>query len=143
MSKLIILRGLPGSGKTTHSIKYVQMGYKRISLDDLRNMIDNGQYSKANEKYIQDLAQTAIALALQSGLNVIYDATNLNSYHIKWAKVLCRDTRTELEIINIDTPLDICILRDLERNVGRVGRDVIMRMYNRYFVNGEFPGVEE
>jgi predicted kinase len=143
MAKLLLLRGLPCSGKTTHSIKYVQIGYKRISLDDLRNMIDNGAYSKSNEKYIQDLAQTAIALALQSDFNVIYDATNLNPYHIKFAKSICRDTRSELQIVDLNTPLSICLQRDLERSHGRVGRDVIMKMYNRYFINGEFPKVEE
>jgi predicted kinase len=144
MNNLVILRGLPASGKTVYSMSYVRQNYKRINLDDLRNMIDNGVYSKSNEAYITDLAQTATALALQSGFNVIFDACNLNPYHIKFAKALCRDTRSTLDIIDIKTPLDICIARDLARNYGRVGRDVIIKMHSRWVdSNGEFPPIED
>lgn len=143
MAKLVMLRGLPASGKSTQALKLVMQGYKRVNADDLRLMVDNGMYSKANEKYITDVMQTMAALALQSGLNVVYDNTSLNPFHVKWARALCRDLRCELEIVDMKTPLDICIQRDLERTKGRVGKDVIMKMYNRYFINGEFPKVED
>ena len=143
MAKLVMLRGLPASGKSTHALKLVLQGYKRVNADDLRLMVDNGNYSKANEKYITDVMQTMAALGLQSGFNVVFDNTNFNPFHVKWAKALCRDLRSELEIIDVKTPLDICIQRDLERTKGRVGKDVIMKMYNRWFINGEFPKVEE
>lgn len=141
MSKLILLRGLPASGKTIYSLKYVQQGYKRINFDDLRLMVDNGLYTKSNDKYIVDVAQTMVALALQSGLDVVYDNCNLNPYHYKWAKSLCRDTRSELEVIDLETPLETCLTRDLARTQGRVGKEVIMKMYNKYFINGKFPEV--
>ena len=143
MSKMVMLRGLPGSGKSFHSLKLVQQGYKRINGDDLRMLVDNGVYSKDNEKYIVDIMQTMAALALQSGLNVVMDNTNFNPYWTKWARSLCRDTRSELEILDIKTPLEVCVARDLERTRGRVGKDVIMKMYNRYFINGKFPEVEQ
>lgn len=143
MAKLVLLRGLPASGKSTYSAQLVMQGYKRINADDLRVMVDNGSYSKANEKFITDVMQTMAALALQSGLNVVYDNTNFNPFHVRWAKALCRDTRSELEIVDIKTPLEVCITRDLERTKGRVGKDVIMKIYNRYFVNGQFPPVVE
>ena len=141
MAKLIVLRGLPASGKTVHSLKYVQQGFKRVSVDDLRLSIDNGVYYRQGEQFLQDVAQTIIALALQNNFDVISDNCNLNPYHINYAKSICRDTRSELQIIDIITPLEVCIERDLRRNVGRVGRDVIMKMYTKYFgPNGEFPG---
>ena len=143
MSKLVLLRGLPASGKSTYSAQLVMQGYKRINADDLRLMVDNGSYSKSNEKFITDVMQCMAALALQDGLNVVMDNTNFNPFHIKWAKALSRDTRAELEIVDIKTPLEICVQRDLERTKGRVGKDVIMKMYKRWFVNGEFPKVEE
>lgn len=143
MAKLVLLRGLPASGKSTYSAQLVLQGYKRINADDLRVMVDNGSYSKANEKYITDVMQTMAALALQSGLNVVYDNTNFNPFHVRWAKALARDLRCELEIVDIKTPLEVCILRDLERTKGRVGKDVIMKIYNRYFINGQFPTVED
>jgi predicted kinase len=139
MSKLVILRGLPCSGKTTYAAQLVLKGYKRVNHEDLRVMVDNGIYSKQNENYIVDVAQTMVALALQNNLDVVYDNYNLNSYIIKWAKSLCRDLRAEIEIVNFDTPLDVCIKRDLDRNKGRVGRDVILKMKDKYFLNDKFP----
>ena len=53
--KLILMRGLPASGKTTECKNLLLMhkgSYKRINRDDLRAMIDNGKWSKQNEKYI-------------------------------------------------------------------------------------------
>lgn len=143
MAKLVLLRGLPASGKSTYSAQLVMRGYKRVNADDLRLMVDNGVYTKPNEKYITDVMQTMAALALQSGYNVVYDNTNFNPFHYKWALGLCRELRCELEVVDIKTPLEVCVQRDLERTKGRVGKDVIMRMYNRWFVNGEFPKVEE
>lgn len=142
MSKMVVLRGLPASGKSVYALSLVNKGYKRINADDLRQMIDNGVYSKSNEKYITDLMQTMVGLALRSGFDVVLDNTNLNTYHINWAKDLCKEYHVELEIININTPIHICVERDLARTQGRVGRDVIMKMYNKYFVDGQFPGVE-
>lgn len=139
MSKLVLLRGLPASGKSTYAARLVMEGFKRVNYDDLRLMIDNGIYSKQAEKFIVDVAQTMVALALQNGLNVVYDNTNFNPYHIKWAKALVRDTRSELEIVDIKTPVDVCVARDLERTKGRVGKDVIMKMYTKWFINGQFP----
>lgn len=143
MSKLVLLRGLPASGKSTHALKLVMQGYKRVNADDLRLMVDNGNYTKANEKYITDVMQTMAALALQGGFSVVVDNTNFNPFHIKYFKALCRDLRAELEIVDIKTPLEVCIQRDLERTKGRVGKDVITKMYNRWFINGEFPKVED
>ena len=139
MSTLVLLRGLPAAGKTIHSLGLVKQGYKRVNADDLRLLIDNGSYSKSNEKYITEVMQTIVTLGLQSGFNVVMDNTNLNPYWISWAKTLCQDLRCKLEIIDIDTPLDVCIQRDLNRTTGRVGKDVIMKLYNKYFIGGAFP----
>ena len=47
MSKLLILKGLPASGKTTEAKRLViEENFKRVSKDDLRAMIDNSKWSK-------------------------------------------------------------------------------------------------
>lgn len=142
MAKLVVLRGLPASGKSTLAAQLVMQGFKRVNFDDLRLMIDNGFYTKQNEKYIVDVAQTMAALALQSGYNVVFDNTNFNPFHIKWARSLAKELNAELEIQDVITPLEVCIERDLNRNQGRVGRDVIIKMHNKWFVNGKFPKLD-
>jgi predicted kinase len=141
MPKLVFLRGLPASGKSLYAAKLVAQGYKRINFDDLRISIDNGAHSKSNEKFIHDTGQAIAALALQTGYDVVYDNTNFAAFHYRWAVALCRDLRCELEVVDIDTPVQVCIDRDLARTSGRVGKDVITDMYYRYFKDGKFPGV--
>lgn len=136
MAKLIVLKGLPASGKSVYAAQLVQQGYVRVNKDDLRVSIFNGQYSKDNEAFINSIAESIIAQALQANLNVISDNTNLNPYHLKFAKAICRDTRTELEVLHINTPLATCLQRDLARTHGRVGRDVILKIYNKYYKEG-------
>lgn len=137
MAKLVVLRGLPACGKSTHAAQLVLQGYKRVNKDDLRMIIDNGAYSKDNERLITTIANNIMESALASGFNVVSDNTNLNKYHIAHCQMLARMCKAEIEIITFDTPLDVCLARDLARTHGRVGKDVIMKMYARYYRDGK------
>ncbi len=141
--KLIVLRGLPASGKSWTAVQYVMKGFKRVNADDLRNSIDNGVYSKDGERYLFKIMSIMIKEALKDGYSVIYDNTNFNPYHIKTCRQIAEQLKVELEIIDIDTPLAVCLERDLQRSVGRVGKEVIMRMYNKWFKDGIFPPIPE
>jgi predicted kinase len=55
-SKVILCVGIPASGKTTWAKEQVKNGggkWKRVNKDDLRAMVDCGQFSKSNEKVYQ------------------------------------------------------------------------------------------
>lgn len=51
MQKVIVLKGLPASGKSTWAKNLVlkDSTYKRINKDDLRAMLDASKFSKENE----------------------------------------------------------------------------------------------
>ena len=58
MTELIMARGLPGSGKTTWAKGQVEKSggrYKRVNRDDLRAMLDAGQWSKQNERMVREV----------------------------------------------------------------------------------------
>jgi len=139
MAKLVILRGLPASGKSTHAARLVMQGYKRINADDLRMSIDNNLWSKDNEKLINELMERMVRLFLNAGYNVVLDNTNLNPYKVRAAIDIANEQAADIEILDIETPVEVCLQRDLERTRGRVGKEVIMRMYNKWFKNGQFP----
>lgn len=139
MAKLVILRGLPASGKSTHSARLVQQGYKRINADDLRLSIDNNVYTKDNERLINELMLLMIENFLNKGYNVVLDNTNLNPYKVSAAKDAANKAKAEIEILDIITPVEVCLERDLNRTQGRVGKEVIMSMYNKWCKNGKFP----
>lgn len=80
MKKVILMKGLPGSGKSTYAKKIVTDNpeqYKRINRDDLRLMFDNSFTSKANETFIRSVRALLILKTLESGKSVIVDDTNL------------------------------------------------------------------
>ena len=132
--KVIILKGLPASGKSTIAKELVAKSgynYQRINKDDLRHMLHDSQWSKNNEKIILKTRDALINLYLSEGKSVIIDDTNFHQPHIDTIKSIAEKYGAECEVRFIDTPLEECIARDLKRP-NSVGKDVIMRMYNQY-----------
>ena len=80
MKKVYLTKGLPGSGKSTWAKEMVSKNpnsYKRVNKDDLRAMLDNGKHSEDAEKFILNVRDSIILLALENGKHVIVDDTNL------------------------------------------------------------------
>lgn len=138
--KVVILRGLPASGKSVYAAQLVmQKRYKRLNKDDLRAMLDNETYSRNNEDFINSILYCLMDFILENDWNVVIDNTNFNNKYVLKYKEIAKKHNAEVEIVDIDVPLQTCINRDLERDQGRVGKEVITKIYNRHFKNGKFP----
>jgi len=76
--KLILMMGVPGSGKSTYAKKYLDEKTVIISRDSLREMI-RGEYifNPTYEHLIKDIDRYAIRKALEEGFSVIVDETNI------------------------------------------------------------------
>jgi predicted kinase len=141
--EIIILRGVPGCGKTTWARAYIseRYWYKRIGRDDLRKMLDFGEYSAHNEKFIRQVRDRLIRECLQDGYSVIIDDTNLKNRDIReigraafiYSHVIGvqRDVAVPIRIIDFDTPLEECIQRDALRE-RPVGAERIREMHNEF-----------
>ncbi len=132
-----ILKGLPASGKSTWAKEQVQKSQghtKRVNKDDLRAMLDDGKYSKNNEKFVLLVRDMLILEALRQGHSVIVDDTNLNPKHEEDIRQIVKDyisTPIQFVVKEFDTPIDECIARDLKRP-NSVGADVIRQMAKRW-----------
>lgn len=142
MKKVILLKGLPASGKSTYAKKLIREypgAYKRINKDDLRAMMDNSYHSKGNEKFVLKVRDFIIMEALRDGKHVIIDDTNLASKHEVRVRQLVDMYKKEsghqatVEVKFFDIPLEECIRRDLKRQ-NSVGERVIRRMYNQFIL---------
>jgi predicted kinase len=138
MPKIIILKGLPASSKSTWSKEQVAKdpNTKRVSKDDLRLMLDNSRHSKANEKFVLKVRDFTIMEAINDGHNIIVDDTNLHPKHEERIRELAKTAKlkTTVEINDsfLEVPLEECIKRDLKRP-NSVGEKVIRDMHKQAF----------
>lgn len=144
MKKVLIYKGLPGSGKSTAARKLIDENpgvYKRINKDDLRAMLDNSKFSKSNEKFVLKLRDALILEALADGKHVIIDDTNIHPKHAQRIAQLVKG-QAEVDIVDfMHVDVDTCIARDLKRP-NSVGSAVIRRMWQEYLKNEVPPLVQ-
>lgn len=135
MSKLIICRGLPASGKSTWAKQWVLEDPEhrvRINQDDIRLML--GKYwVPSREKLVQEIQFDAIVEALCREFDVVIDNTNLNKKVLDQFNRLIKTFEDyEIEYKDFfDTPLSVCIERDKNRDL-QVTEKVIRSFYNNY-----------
>ena len=118
MSELIILRGLPASGKSTwarvHQLE--APGALIVNRDALRRMLHGDRpHSHADEAVTRLVRDAIISVALREGRSVISDDTNLTPKHVADLTTLARCYGATVRIVALDTPLDVCIRRDAAR----------------------------
>ena len=134
MTKLIMLKGLPASGKSSWSLEQIKKGgYVRVSVDDIRNNVYGG-WSQKRESNVLRMRNAMIREGLEQGRNVIVDATNLNPKHEKCLREIADEMGVKFEINDsfLDITPEECIERDLHRGEKAVGAGVIWEMYYKY-----------
>jgi predicted kinase len=136
---VILTRGLPASGKSTWSKQHVQISngsVKRVNKDDLRSMLDSDAWSKSNERFILELRDQIILMALEAGRHIIVDDTNLNPVHWFHISALVGDKAQVLLKDFMDVPVAECIARNKARAANpaevAVPPDVIPRMVKQW-----------
>lgn len=145
MTQLLITRGLPGCGKTTKAREWVAADREhraRVNRDDIRAMLDDGQFVKGvTEPRILAARDAAISSLLAKGVDVISDDTNLPQRTARDLAKLARRAGADLVVIDLTAvPLATC----LERNAARtdkhpVPEDAIRDMHARYLAGRSHP----
>jgi predicted kinase len=147
MKRVLILRGLPASGKSTFARKFIDENkgeWKRLNKDELRAMLDNSDHSLANEKFVERMRDFILVEALKEGKHVVIDDTNLSNRPIERIQQVIgryeKETREQIKIEFkiMETSLEECLARD-EIREKKVGRDVIMRMYIDHIAKEKTP----
>lgn len=131
--ELIMLRGLPGSGKTTwaHAYLVAHPTAVRVNRDELRAMLHGARpWSAADEAVTTRVRDALICQALLLGRTVISDDTNLEPYHLSTLTALAAPFGVTVRVVEMATPLEACIARDARRE-RPVGADMIRRMADR------------
>ena len=136
MSKMIMMVGCPGSGKSTFAKTMIENNENMVivSRDEIRYSIvkEDEPYFAREDDVIAEYYYT-IAKNLDEGKTVIADATQLNPKGRKKVftnvKFLAKEPFT-VETILFNVPIETCIKRnDFRSGRRRVPHSVIKRMY--------------
>lgn len=133
MAKLIILVGLPGSGKSTYakSIMDPEGQLQYCSSDKIREELYGDENIQGDPNKVFRVLHNKVKNLLDRGYDVIYDATNVTRKNrrsiIQEVKKYC----DEIEAHIIWAPVGQCISRDRDRKRS-VGEDVIRKFLHRW-----------
>jgi len=137
-NKLIICQGVPASGKTTWAKNHINnmqesgdYSWVRVNRDDLRRSTGVNYHFK-NEAYITEIEHAAIFTALNNGLNVISDNTNLNPKFLNQLTDKCEELSYQYEIKEFNITFEEALRRDAGRE-GEVGKKVLKQFFSKYF----------
>ena len=141
--KLILLVGIPGSGKTTYAKNYIKSNFNTIHLssDSIRAELYGDESIQGNPSEVFSLMQTRTIEALNEGKDVIYDATNITRRDRSYMIDICPKF-AKIEAHIIWAPIEECIKRDAARD-RTVGKEVIDKMLKRFQAVYYDEGIDE
>ena len=103
MNEMIIIRGIPGSGKSSIAEEYASKGYAVLSTDDY--------FTDANGLYVFDGSKISIAHAWNRGrarlllsagiLNIVIDNTNTQAWEYSTYIDLAKTHKYDVKIIRV------------------------------------------
>ncbi len=147
MRTILILRGLPGSGKTTYANEFIknEPSFKRVNKDHIRLMLDNGLYTKQNEKVVVSVQEDLIRKFINDGFNVIVDNTNLIQSTVNQIYKIASDIG---DVCVVEHWMNVTVEECLERNSKREGSarvldSVITIMASKHHVGGRRSGIDK
>lgn len=141
MAQFKMLIGLPGSGKTTFARSLLQNdeGWVHLASDGITQRNHLPGQSIDNQNTFEEMYRET-ACHLESGNNVIYDATNLASKRRKSVLNRIGKFQPETEAIVFLTPYKVLKSRNSRRQDAERVPDPIMERYIRAF---QFPRKDE
>lgn len=132
--KLLALKGLPASGKSTKAKLLVEdEGYFRTNKDTIRKEMFGDDYKRKDEKKVVKERDRLVRKALSEGKNVVVDDTNLNPVHIKDLLNIAKEFNVDFEVDDsfLQVPIAECIERDKNREES-VGEQTIRQMFHDF-----------
>ena len=137
--KLILMQGLPCSGKTEYSKRYVkEHGDEKVCIinrDSIRGMLNPIKWTHDIEQLTKKIKRIAIINSLSMGFTTIIDETNLTkdkleSYR-KYLDFSGIHNQIEIFVIHVNTPFNTCLLRNrLREDRWRLSEERMQEMHD-------------
>ena len=145
--KIILTRGIPGSGKSTWARAWVAESPEtriRINNDDIRNMLGN-YWVPSREDLVSFIKHKSAVAAMGHGYDIVVDNMNLNPKEVNfWETIIDshnKDTegvnlgfekyKYEIEFKDFFIPVEECLKRDAMRP-NPIGEKTIKDIWRKY-----------
>lgn len=130
MSKLVILRGLPASGKSTYTKELLDLGYCCISYDAIHKALFGRYRFEHFRSTVIPAAESMAAILYKERMDVVIDNTNMKQWQVNGWKKLFPGYDVQVKVVH--PGLSECLVRNVARTVQRgnmsVPNNVIMDM---------------
>ena len=118
--RIIVLVGLPGSGKSTYLDR---RGITPISSDAIRQLLADDATDQTIHGRVFSTVRYLVRQRLAIGRPVTYvDATHLAPRERRPYIKIAQQTGSRAEALFFDVPLEICLERNIKRDAHRAGR---------------------
>ena len=138
---LILMRGAPGSGKST-LIKDSGLSNYAISLDELRRLLaaeESCQLPTSVNKEAYALLHSILQTRVQKGKLIILDAVNASVDHIKGSIELAENYGYNVVYFQMQTSLEQCLENNLCRPVYSRASDEKIRKFHEMIKTTKLP----
>jgi len=143
-NKMILLCGLPASGKSTYTKKLQEKGYKIHSSDAIREELYGDASIVEDHAKVFDILHSRLIKDLVDGLDVVFDATNI-SYKKRMGflqKVKKVKLNVECIAVYFATPYEDCLKNNNKRE-RLVPEHVIKNMYLNLYIPQLYEGFDK
>lgn len=129
-NKLILLVGIPASGKSTLSQKLIAKGFHCLNADSIRLELYGNEITQGNAEDVFKIFFERMDALLKDGKSILVDNTNLKPEHRKQIIDRAKSSNyQDIQIWLLDVPLEVCLERNRNRE-RQLPEDVITHMYN-------------
>lgn len=136
MKRLIMLIGVPGSGKTTLAKKVAERGFTVMNADSIREELYGDARQQGDPKEVFTLFFERLEKEMAEGKDIVVDNTNINTKQRK--PILERAEKfgyKDVQLWLLDVPLEVCLARNKTRD-RVVEEDIVANMFSELDRNG-------
>lgn len=123
MNELIIVRGLPGSGKSTYAQKFVKLGYLHVEADQYFMHGNEYHYDASKIKQAHDFCQERFSQFIMAGENVIVSNTFTRFLEMAPYLAFAKQNGYKIRIVSLQNNFG---------SIHNVPKETIQKMKNRW-----------